>query len=487
MNRVVWGLLVAAAIAPTARAQQPGVPGRASFCGAAISAAARLICADPDLAARDAKLVAAYRQVKSRSSASVQMDLLKEQQTWMRERDQKCGLTGKDRVPIDELRKAKRCMQEEMDARLAELQTGAQSNTAITNAVPTGSAIAARRQTDPATADATSNGSIIAPEAPINPASPDAAATGWTSAPNVPVPAKTVSTSTANVPTSAPNVPLTSTSPSNPPASVQGIVIKPAALTPAVPADTGEGSHSPTSPTFSFSASVNGVSGTADCKATSSSQEGQPLANTPLGGRSIVKITITDDANSYRMFESDAWTAFLNDLRSTIHFACASTLQGAGLRGVADQSSDPYAVFSSQGLFAAYSTTINTPWIVRTNLPQARKKLESDLGIQKWIEPSELARNPYFFKDQVVGMVIRFDREISEDEAVFAQADARIFVAGLPHNKFANRQMVVLVGRVTGNRGVIDPSGNEELMPALDYLGASNCEKSCVGLEAAAP
>jgi hypothetical protein len=71
MNRLVCvSLLVAAAIAPTARAQQfgvpglapgagaqqPGMPGRASFCSTAITAAARLICADPDLAARDAKI-----------------------------------------------------------------------------------------------------------------------------------------------------------------------------------------------------------------------------------------------------------------------------------------------------------------------------------------------------------------------------------------------------------------------------------------------
>jgi len=232
---------------------------------------------------------------------------------------------------------------------------------------------------------------------------------------------------------------------------------------------------------------VNGVSGTADCKDASSSQDSPPLANTPLSGKSIVKITIADDANSYRMFASDAWTPFLNDLRSSVHFACASTLQGGGVKSAPDQSNDPYAVFSSQGLFAAYSTGINTPWIVQTNLPQARKKLESDLGIQKWIEPSELARNPYFFTGQVVGMVIQFDRKISEDEAVFAQADAQIFVAGVPHNKFAKRQMVVLVGRVTGNKGVIDPSGNEELIPALDYLGASNCEKARAGLEAATP
>ncbi len=84
-------------------------------------------------------------------------------------------------------------------------------------------------------------------------------------------------------------------------------------------------------------------------------------------------------------------------------------------------------------------------------------------------------------------MVIQFDHRISEDEAVFAQSNAQIFVSGVPHNMFTNRQMVVLVGRVTGNKGVIDPSGNEELMPALDYLGASNCQKACEGLEAAAP
>jgi len=187
------------------------------------------------------------------------------------------------------------------------------------------------------------------------------------------------------------------------------------------------------------------------------------------------------------MFASDAWTPFLNDLRSSLHFACASTFQGSGLKSATDGSYESYAAFSSQGLFAAYSANINSSWTVQTNLPKARKKLESDLGIQKWIEPGELARNPYFYKGQVVGMVIEFDRKISEDEAVFAQSEAQVFVSGTPHNMFANQQMVLLVGRVVGNKGVIDPSGNEELMPALDYLGASNCEKACAGLEATAP
>ena len=43
-------------------------------------------------------------------------------------------------------------------------------------------------------------------------------------------------------------------------------------------------------------------------------------------------------------------------------------------------------------------------------------------------------------------------------------------------------------GRVAGNKGVMDPSGNEELIPALDYLGALPiAQKACAGLEAAAP
>ena len=348
----------------------------------------------------------------------------------MRRRDQNCGLTGKDHAPIDELRKAKQCMKEKLDARLADLRTG----------------------------------SLISSTTP-NP--------------------------TRNSSTAVPDVTIPVTNPPpNSAASAQQIIIKPTVQSGAS-ADTGEiGPQDSSAPqTFSFSASANRVSDIADCSAASSSQEDNPVANTPLNGKSIVKITIADDANSYQMFANDAWSSFLNDLRSSVHFARASALQGDGLKNATDQSNDLYAVFSSQGLFAAYSISIdiNTPWIVQTNLPQARKKLESDLGIQKWIEPSQLARNPYFYNGQVVGMVIQFDHRISEDEAVFAQSNAQIFVSGVPHNMFTNRQMVVLVGRVTGNKGVIDPSGNEELMPALDYLGASNCQKAYEGLEAAAP
>jgi hypothetical protein len=111
----------------------------------------------------------------------------------------------------------------------------------------------------------------------------------------------------------------------------------------------------------------------------------------------------------------------------------------------------------------------------------ARKKVKSDLGIQTWLEPSQLTRNPYFFKGSVVGMIIQFDHMISQDEAVFTRPGAQIFVSGVSSTLFQDKEMVVLAGRVIGNKGVISPSGSEALLPALDYVGAYKCDNVCDG------
>jgi uncharacterized protein YecT (DUF1311 family) len=400
MRLMAWITVLTTLFAGAVCAQQGMPANRASItCKSARAASARLICADPDLAAVDSILAMAFQDAKKAAPPDAQKLLAKEQLTWGRERNQKCGLTGRDYTPIGGLLSAKPCMEDAIEARIADLQDGLQT------------------------------GSIS--QAPA-----------WNG---------------------------------------QDVIMTPL-LAPAV--SGGSGTHElPTFQELHFSASTEGISGIIDCSIQSSLQGSDALANTPLQGKWIFKIAIDDDANSYRMFENDSWAPFLDNLRNGVQSTCASAVKSGRLRNAANdpvsELNDEFAVYSPQGLFMAYSIGQNTPWTLQTNLPKARKKIKTDLGIQTWVEPSQLTRNPYFFKGSLVGMVIQFDHMLSQNEAVFTRPGAEIFVSGIPPTLFQNSERVVLAGRVTGNKGVISPLGSEVLLPALDYVGAYKCDNVC--------
>lgn len=84
-------------------------------------------------------------------------------------------------------------------------------------------------------------------------------------------------------------------------------------------------------------------------------------------------------------------------------------------------------------------------------------------------------------------MVMQFDRTISKDEAVFVRNGDNIFVSGVPATLSQDKDLIVLAGRVAGNKGLIDPSGNEALVPALDYVAAVKCGNVCQGLDNSPP
>jgi uncharacterized protein YecT (DUF1311 family) len=234
-----------------------------------------------------------------------------------------------------------------------------------------------------------------------------------------------------------------------------------------------------------FSAPANGVGGLIDCNAIPAQDVGSALVNTPYDKKFVVKIAIDDDDNSYRMFESDGWTSFLNDLRDIVHTSCASAIKSGRLRNATNEQitelNDVFEVSSSQGLFVAYSVGQNSPWVLQINLPKARKVVKSDLGIQTWIRPSQLTKNPYFFKGSVVGMVIQFDHMLSANQAIFQQSGDEIFVSGVAPNLFQSKDLVVLAGRVSGNKGLISSTGSEALLPALEYVGTYKCGDRCEG------
>ena len=439
MRKIPAILLAAALTANTVSAQQIGLPNRSPIgvCATARTAAVRLICADPDLSARDLRLAAAYRQKRSRAPLAAQKELLNEQLIWMRQRDENCGLIGKDAAPLDELRKAKECMQNEIEARLAALQS--------TPAASAPSSI------PPANAP----GQIV----------------------NAPAAAPSVAAPSVGV--------VATTSGLGPTSSLNSVVINRDILLTPLPAvvSAGTAKIEANHKAFHFVAPASGVSGTAECGAMAPSYATKLATNADVGIRAIIEISLADDANSYPIFEDNTWPALLDKIRQAVRDKCDVAGPNTTHDGLvtASQFQELYEVKSSRGLFVARSAGPHGTWSVDTNLPQTRKKLQSDLGIQKWIKPSELTRNPYFFKDMVVGMVVQLDHKISDKEAVFARSGARIFVSGVPHS-FADQQIVILAGRVVGNKGVVDPSGSEELMPAIDYLGTADCAKACEAL-----
>ena len=95
---------------------------RPSFdCAQAKTAAARLICADAELAKLDGSLGIAFQKRKAQTAVADQSRLSAMQLTWIRDRNERCGLTGKNNAAIDELASSKSCMMTLFRERIAVL------------------------------------------------------------------------------------------------------------------------------------------------------------------------------------------------------------------------------------------------------------------------------------------------------------------------------------------------------------------------------
>ena len=79
-------------------------------CAKAKTAAARLICADGDLARVDGDLGVAYQKRKTQLPISDQLKFAAEQVAWIKERDARCNLVGNNSAAIEVLASYKPCM-----------------------------------------------------------------------------------------------------------------------------------------------------------------------------------------------------------------------------------------------------------------------------------------------------------------------------------------------------------------------------------------
>ena len=119
--------------------KSPGVPSKAARwvlrrpagdpgfdCILAKIAAARLICADADLTTLELLLGKTFADIERAASAEDRRSWAKEELNWLRERNQKCGLAGKDNASIEEIKAAKSCLEDVICDRIVELEVRAQ-------------------------------------------------------------------------------------------------------------------------------------------------------------------------------------------------------------------------------------------------------------------------------------------------------------------------------------------------------------------------
>jgi uncharacterized protein YecT (DUF1311 family) len=90
-------------------------------CAQAKTAAARLICADAELARLDGELGAAFQKRKAQISAPDQSKFVTEQLAWIRDRNERCDVVGKNGAPIEVLVGSKSCMMSLIRERIAFL------------------------------------------------------------------------------------------------------------------------------------------------------------------------------------------------------------------------------------------------------------------------------------------------------------------------------------------------------------------------------
>lgn len=90
-------------------------------CLATNTTAGTLICSDPSLAMAKTELNNRALGLIARLKEDDAKAAFVEYERWSRERDRKCGLVGKDNVPLEELSSSSGCLQEYMRAKTAEI------------------------------------------------------------------------------------------------------------------------------------------------------------------------------------------------------------------------------------------------------------------------------------------------------------------------------------------------------------------------------
>jgi uncharacterized protein YecT (DUF1311 family) len=90
-------------------------------CLATNTTAGMLICSDPALAIAKAELNEHVLALVAKLKGDDARDALSEYERWSRERDRKCGLVGKDNVPLEELSSSTECLARDISERTVRI------------------------------------------------------------------------------------------------------------------------------------------------------------------------------------------------------------------------------------------------------------------------------------------------------------------------------------------------------------------------------
>ena len=140
-SEICWLLVFAATIvgagagATQGHKLKPRGAERPSFdCAQAKTAAARLICADGELARLDGELGAMFQRRKAQLAGS-DKSLVEAQRSWIRDRNLRCGIADKSGATIEVLAQSKPCMANEIRERIVDLNSSSKperSHTQVT-------------------------------------------------------------------------------------------------------------------------------------------------------------------------------------------------------------------------------------------------------------------------------------------------------------------------------------------------------------------
>lgn len=522
MRRISLGILLAGLLAASASAQSPASISRpdchttlfggiscdqsthpakpeeskgvGTICRLGSDAFSRLACADAKLAALRTKLERAYQLAKVSAEPNERQALVQQQLGWIHQRNQNCGIETEDKAPLDQLRQATKCLETEINARIDALNTATKH--------PPSALMSCQSTTIPYDRLICSNPDLAQSDLLLRKAfesSRNAAAASdrerlianqsdWVSARNekcgltgkTPISVDALQKSKSCVEQEIEgrlavltgSLNTSSTGDSAAP-SIQQVDLEPLPQT-----DTfGRGRPGTKFPKFHLSTANDAVKGTVQCLQPDRSANNSEANTPPPNGH--IKIDIEDNTKVLHLLDSDTWMRILGNIRSAVQTACARAFAAehesiGSLNGIVEIS-------VTDGLFFAYSGGAKSTWTVQTNLPKEAEETRSALGVTKWVDAAQLSRNPYFYRDMVVGLVLQFDHRIADSEDVFTYRGSPIVVVDAPTGLF-HGEPVILAARVQGIKGVIKESGDEVLLPEVIYVGSKNCNRLCTAL-----
>lgn len=100
-------------------------------------------------------------------------------------------------------------------------------------------------------------------------------------------------------------------------------------------------------------------------------------------------------------------------------------------------------------------------------------------GVRHYVTLDRLAANPFVYQGQVIAVSSVFEQMVSATEAIFSGASGTpLFVSSIPSGKFTQaRSMVMLAGKVLGNKEVRLPLLGATPAPHMAYVGSAFCQQ----------